>query len=51
MCPDRLEGKPYQSDTDIWSLGVVLLQCASGVHPFIGDGDPTFFTIYDAVVK
>ena len=51
MCPDRLEGKPYQSDTDLWSLGVVLWECVTGGHPFITDPDPSFFTIYDAAVK
>ena len=51
MCPDRLEGKPYQSDTDLWSLGVVLWEGVTGGHPFITDPDPSFFTIYDAAVK
>lgn len=34
MSPERLKGDQYRSDTDIWSLGIVLLECAFGEYPY-----------------
>lgn len=34
MSPERLKGEGYYSDTDIWSLGLILLECALGKFPF-----------------
>lgn len=34
MSPERLRGEPYYADTDIWSLGLVILECALGKFPF-----------------
>mmetsp|Transcript_2329 Transcript_2329/g.4973 ORF Transcript_2329/g.4973 Transcript_2329/m.4973 type:complete len:401 (+) Transcript_2329:60-1262(+) len=34
MSPERLRGKQYGSPSDIWSLGLVLLECAIGTAPF-----------------
>lgn len=34
MCPDRINGAPYFSDTDIWSLGIMLVECARGSFPY-----------------
>lgn len=34
MSPERLRGKPYGSPSDVWSLGLVLLECALGASPF-----------------
>ena len=28
MSPERLKGESYFADTDIWSLGLVLVECA-----------------------
>lgn len=36
MSPERIEGKPYISDTDIWSLGISLLECVMGEYPYKG---------------
>ncbi|KAL7567738.1 hypothetical protein ACA910_012071 [Epithemia clementina (nom. ined.)] len=33
MSPERLRGQPYGRSSDIWSLGLVLLQCATGKSP------------------
>lgn len=33
MAPERLEGKPYSFSSDIWSLGLILLQLRLGEHP------------------
>ena len=32
--PERLEGDGYKPNTDIWSLGLTLLECKLGDHPF-----------------
>lgn len=34
MSPERLRSEQYGRDADIWSLGIILLECLSGVHPF-----------------
>mmetsp|Transcript_28536 Transcript_28536/g.61327 ORF Transcript_28536/g.61327 Transcript_28536/m.61327 type:complete len:141 (-) Transcript_28536:239-661(-) len=34
MSPERLRGKPYAKSSDIWSLGLVLLEIARGDSPF-----------------
>jgi serine/threonine protein kinase len=36
MSPERLEGKEYSFDSDIWSLGLSLLSAALGKAPFEG---------------
>mmetsp|Transcript_17354 Transcript_17354/g.31372 ORF Transcript_17354/g.31372 Transcript_17354/m.31372 type:complete len:121 (+) Transcript_17354:426-788(+) len=34
MSPERLRGKPYAKSSDVWSLGLVLLEIARGDSPF-----------------
>ena len=34
MSPERLKGRPYGTPSDVWSLGLVLLECAMGAFPF-----------------
>jgi serine/threonine protein kinase len=34
MSPERLRGKPYTMSSDVWSLGLVLLECLLGDCPF-----------------
>ncbi|WIA39746.1 hypothetical protein OEZ86_005805 [Tetradesmus obliquus] len=34
MSPERLENKPYNFKADIWSLGLVLVECLTGRYPF-----------------
>jgi serine/threonine protein kinase len=37
--PERLKGESYFSDTDIWSLGLVLVESALGKFPYPYDED------------
>jgi serine/threonine protein kinase len=34
MAPERLRAKPYGRSSDIWSLGLVLLECLAGECPW-----------------
>ena len=34
MSPERIENKKYDFAADIWSLGIVLMECATGTYPF-----------------
>lgn len=34
MSPERIRNKPYSYASDIWSLGIVLIQCATGEYPY-----------------
>jgi len=34
MSPERLEGHPYKNDTDLWSLGLSIVECALGKYPY-----------------
>lgn len=34
MSPERMEGKKYSFPSDIWSLGIVVYECITGVFPY-----------------
>eukprot|EP00899_Mesostigma_viride_P005077 jgi/Mesvir1/14570/Mv05250-RA.1 len=34
MSPERISGKPYSYDSDVWSFGLSILECAIGRFPY-----------------
>jgi serine/threonine protein kinase len=34
MSPERIQGRPYSVQSDIWSLGIALIELATGRFPF-----------------
>ena len=53
MCPERLKGESYNSDTDLWSLGLTLLECAVGKYPIEDISglkkNLTFWDVYEII--
>lgn len=34
MSPERIRNEPYSYGSDMWSLGIVLVECATGCYPY-----------------
>lgn len=49
MSPERLEGKPHDLLSDIWSFGVTVYEVGLGKYPFDLGVNPSIFDIIDAV--
>ena len=52
MSPERLIGEQYIMGTDIWSLGVILIECVTGNFPFQAQGtDLNFWQLVEKITK
>ncbi|GAB2275395.1 Mitogen-activated protein kinase kinase 6 [Dionaea muscipula] len=55
MAPERISGSTYDYSSDIWSLGMVVLECAIGHFPYIQSEDqqsgPGYFELLEAIVN
>nr|XP_007152958.1 hypothetical protein PHAVU_004G174500g [Phaseolus vulgaris]ESW24952.1 hypothetical protein PHAVU_004G174500g [Phaseolus vulgaris] len=53
--PERISGSTYDYSSDIWSLGMVVLECAIGRFPYIQSEDqqnwPSFYELLAAIVE
>lgn len=54
MAPERISGGSYDYKSDIWSLGLVILECAIGRFPYIPteqeEGWLSFYELLEAIV-
>jgi len=48
MAPEVLQGKPADAHSDLWALGVMLVEMAAGTLPFRGD---TGFALSTAILR
>lgn len=44
MSPEQIEGKPLDGRSDIFSLGIILFQMATGSRPFQGESGPSLMS-------
>jgi serine/threonine protein kinase len=46
MAPERLQGNSYGTHSDVWSLGIIAMECANGEHPLVHAA-----SYYDLIVE
>ncbi|XP_047308543.1 mitogen-activated protein kinase kinase 6 [Impatiens glandulifera] len=54
MAPERISGSTYDYKSDIWSLGMVILECAIGRFPYIQSEEqscPSFYELLSSIVE
>eukprot|EP01064_Diplonema_japonicum_P001709 TRINITY_DN11133_c0_g2_i1.p1 TRINITY_DN11133_c0_g2~~TRINITY_DN11133_c0_g2_i1.p1 ORF type:complete len:402 (+),score=82.26 TRINITY_DN11133_c0_g2_i1:77-1207(+) len=54
MSPERLVGKPHSYGADVWSLGLSLVECTTGEHPFMAygaDGKVGYWDLFNSIDK
>ncbi|KAI9322649.1 kinase-like domain-containing protein [Dichotomocladium elegans] len=52
MSPERIMGSPYSVKSDVWSLGITLMELALARFPFPPDGDPlSIFELLQHIVN
>ena len=51
MSPERLCCQPHSYGADIWSLGLLLTECATGLHPYTRYGGTDKLTYWNLFLK
>jgi len=51
MSPERLGGKPYSFASDIWSLGITLVECALGQYPYTAYTGSNYFVLLSQIIN
>lgn len=46
MSPERIQGKEHSFSTDIWSLGIIIYQIATGKYPYDTERKSIFYIIF-----
>ncbi len=46
MAPERIQGADHSAPSDVWSLGIICVECAQGYHPY-----RHVLSYYDLVVE
>jgi serine/threonine protein kinase len=49
MSPERIEGKEYSFSSDIWSLGLIIMEMATGMFPY--NFSQVFIEHVDSILK
>lgn len=49
MSPERILNKPYSYASDIWALGVLLIECATGEFPY--DGGRSYIEMVQTILE
>lgn len=47
----RTGGKPYSFASDIWSLGITLLECALGQYPYTAYTGSNYFVLLSQIIN
>jgi len=51
MSPERLGGKQYSFASDIWSLGITLVECALGKYPYTAYTGSNYFVLLSQIIN
>jgi len=51
MSPERLSGKPYSFASDVWSLGITLVECALGAYPYPAYSSSNYFVLLSQIIN
>ena len=49
MSPERMKGEEYTYTSDVWSVGVILLEALLGEHPFPPSKHKSFVALFTAI--
>lgn len=50
MSPERIKGESYGYDSDLWALGISLMELRTGIFPFPVETVSSFFDLLDLIV-
>lgn len=51
MSPERLNGEEYSYDSDIWSVGMMTLQCLTGILPLVFNNKTMSMIVFIQLTK
>ena len=51
MSPERMKGEEYTYTSDVWSVGVIMLEALLGEHPFPPSRHKNFVALFNAISR